>query len=49
VWRFRLEDPRTGRRSGFADLAALVAALEEVMGHDRTLGEDAADQSAAGP
>jgi hypothetical protein len=29
VWRFRLEDPRTGQRRGFANLEALVAALQE--------------------
>jgi hypothetical protein len=28
VWRFRLEDPRTGRRWGFANLEALVEALK---------------------
>ena len=33
VWRFRLEDPRTGRRRGFADLEALVDGLErEIAG-----------------
>ena len=32
VWRFSLEDPRTGQRHGFADLEALVIALEkEIM------------------
>lgn len=31
VWRFRLEEPRTGRQRGFSDLAALVAALEQEM------------------
>jgi hypothetical protein len=29
VWRFSLEDPRSGYRRGFADLEALVAALEQ--------------------
>ena len=28
VWRFSLKDPRTGQRHGFADVEALVAALE---------------------
>jgi hypothetical protein len=28
VWRFRLEDPRTGQQQGFATLERLVAALE---------------------
>ena len=32
VWRFSLEDPRTGQRRGFADLEALIAALEQEMG-----------------
>lgn len=27
VWRFSLEDPRTGERRGFADLAELTAFL----------------------
>ncbi len=44
VWRFRLEDPHTGQRRGFADLEALVAALNEVMGGDRIQGEGAADR-----
>ncbi len=29
AWRFSLEDPHTGQRRGFANLEALVAALEE--------------------
>ena len=32
VWRFRLEDPRTGQRRGFASLEALVEALKQEMG-----------------
>ena len=32
VWRFSLEDPHTGKRSGFADLEALIAALQQEMG-----------------
>jgi len=28
VWRFSLEDPRTGRRRGFASLEALVVFLQ---------------------
>ena len=31
VWRFRLEDPHTGQRFGFANLEALVAGLEQRM------------------
>jgi hypothetical protein len=31
VWRFRIEDPHTGKRRGFADLKTLVAALEKEM------------------
>jgi hypothetical protein len=31
VWRFSLEDPRTGERRGFGSLEALVAALEQEM------------------
>ena len=37
VWRYSLEDPHTGARRGFADLAALVAHLEA-----ETAGEAAA-------
>ena len=33
VWRFSLEDPLTGQRHGYADLEALVDALErEIAG-----------------
>jgi hypothetical protein len=32
VWRYRLEDPHTGKQRGFASLEALVAALEGEMG-----------------
>jgi hypothetical protein len=28
VWRFRLEDPRTGQRQGFASLAELILFLQ---------------------
>lgn len=34
VWRFRLEDPRTGQRQGFANLQALLAILEQKMIED---------------
>jgi hypothetical protein len=29
VWRFSLEDPRTGGRRGFASLDALLASLQD--------------------
>jgi hypothetical protein len=35
AWRFRLEDPRTGKRRGFATVEGLVAALEEEMSEAR--------------
>ena len=35
VWRFRLEDPRTGQQRGFASLEALVEALKQEMGERR--------------
>ena len=35
VWRFRLEDPHTGQRRGFANLKKLVAALEHEMVEDQ--------------
>jgi hypothetical protein len=28
VWRFHLEDPRTGQRQGFASLAELISFLQ---------------------
>ena len=31
VWRFRLEDPHTGQRRGFANLKALIDALQQEM------------------
>jgi hypothetical protein len=31
VWRFRLEDPRTGQQRGFASLESLVEALKQVI------------------
>jgi hypothetical protein len=34
LWRFSLEDPRTGQRRGFADLETLIAALEREMGEE---------------
>jgi len=30
-WRFSLEHPATGQRQGFAALAALVAALQQLL------------------
>lgn len=39
VWRFSLEDVRTGQKRGFADLGAFVAALEQEMADDRTIGQ----------
>jgi hypothetical protein len=36
VWRFRLEDPRTGQRHGFASLDALVAALQREIAEQCT-------------
>jgi hypothetical protein len=38
LWHFRLDDPRTGQRRGFADLQALMAALEQEMA-DRPAAE----------
>ena len=31
TWRFNLEDPHTGARRGFADLAALTAFIERTV------------------
>ncbi len=30
TWRFRLEDPRTGRQQVFADAGALMSALQRI-------------------
>jgi hypothetical protein len=35
VWRFRLEDPRTGQKRGFVSLDGLMVALEQQMKRDR--------------
>lgn len=38
TWRFSVEDPHTGQRLGFADLATLVEFLQaELSGEDGTL------------
>lgn len=34
VWRFRLEDPRTGRRRGFANLEEVVAFIQTELAGD---------------
>lgn len=31
VWRFSVEDPHTGKRRGFTEMAALVAFLEATL------------------
>jgi hypothetical protein len=41
AWRFRLEDPRTGQRQGFANLEALMVALGQEM--DGTQGDRESD------
>jgi hypothetical protein len=43
--RFSLEDPHSGRRRGFASLAALVAALEAAL----PCGEDEPGPGGAAP
>ena len=43
VWRFRMEDPHTGQRRGFADFEALVAALQQEI-DDSTAEEPGGDQ-----
>ncbi len=41
AWRFGLEDPRTGQRRGFANLAALVTALhQEIARAEEVIGSD---------
>lgn len=32
VWRFRLEDPRSGQQQAFADAATLMSALQAMTG-----------------
>ncbi len=39
VIRFSLEDPRTGRRRGFQDQAALVVGLERMLLNDNECAE----------
>ena len=45
VWRFRLEDPHTGQRRGFASLEALVAVLEQELTDEGTYGSEAEDST----
>ncbi len=33
-WRFSLEDPRTGKRKGFADIGALADGIPVLIGQD---------------
>lgn len=35
VWRFSLEDPRTGQRRGFADLEAILGFLQAELVNDQ--------------
>ena len=35
IWRFSLEDSRTGRRHGFAKLEALVTFLQQELAEDK--------------
>lgn len=46
VWRFSLEDVRTGQRRGFAGLEALVAALQQEMTDDPAKERGPAAQTA---
>lgn len=34
VWRFSLEDPRTGRRQGFATLEEVIATVRSGLTHE---------------
>ena len=43
LWRFSLEDPRTGRRQGFASLAAVTAALERELADSPTALSEASE------
>jgi hypothetical protein len=45
VWRAALENPRTGERQVFANLAALCVFLEEKTRSPSVLDEESADQS----
>jgi hypothetical protein len=50
VWRASLESPQSGERRGFADLASLIAFLEEQIGasaEDTAEGRDLSDPSGA--
>jgi hypothetical protein len=46
VWRFSLEDARTGQRRGCAGLEALVAALKQEMADDQAEARDPAARPA---
>jgi hypothetical protein len=35
VWRFSLQDPRTGQRRGFATLEALLVSLQEELADEK--------------
>jgi hypothetical protein len=38
VWRFSLEDPHTGARSGYATLNAVIAAVQHALSTDEEPG-----------
>ncbi len=50
VWRFSVEDPHTGTRRGFTEMAALIAFLEATLcedGDDETAIHDTASADAS--
>jgi hypothetical protein len=40
AWRFRLEDPRTGRQQAFADAASFMAALQALAAAEEDPGKE---------
>jgi hypothetical protein len=49
VWRFSLEDPRTGQRHGFATLAELVTFLGQEVEPGRQLAVEVGERPARRP
>jgi hypothetical protein len=45
VWRFRLENPRTGKQRGFANLETLMTMLAQEIGHKPDETDAELDQS----
>jgi hypothetical protein len=49
IWRFSVEDPHTGERRGFPEMAALVAFLDATLGAAGSAERAASDAPPAAP